>query len=334
MKNKKPLPIRDLGGRFTINNPDDETPITQMFPLNSKFLIVLSEKCTYRMQMADQVDPDRKNPKLPPVIQQKLFDYGTKSELLCRTLLQAKVMFRKEFQSADVSKALQISFDAVGYLVSMDEIAKEFTAIEQAAIDKAQKLVKRDASLTLPTVGNVREKCKSFFQKADHFAISLMEIVRLFYPEMIGKNWADFKEFIESKYGPDDNFNKLLGLASPYLSLIRNARDCFEHKNLTGAVVSDFELQVDGNISLPCIEIDFRKTSLKRCTVSSFMSSAIKEMETCFELIVVHLCSKSVKPFAGFSMVVGLLPEAAQRAWYVRFAYGAYDQHGTFNPCG
>jgi hypothetical protein len=101
-----------------------------MFALNDGLLLI-SEKCTYRLQVADQIDPDRKNPALPPHFFQKLFDYGTNSELLCRTLLQAQVMFRKEFQSVDIDRAMQLSFDALGDLVSMHETAQTFKSAER-----------------------------------------------------------------------------------------------------------------------------------------------------------------------------------------------------------
>jgi hypothetical protein len=56
---------------------------------------MITEKCTYGMQVADQIDRERTNPNLPANFQQKLFDLGTTSDLLCRTLLHAKVMFRQ-----------------------------------------------------------------------------------------------------------------------------------------------------------------------------------------------------------------------------------------------
>jgi len=95
MKDRPPMPSRDSGGPFSLYNPDDGTPITQMVKLNEEFFLIITEKCTYRLQVADQIDPDPKDPALPQNFQQKLFDHGTKSDLLCRTLLQAKVMFRR-----------------------------------------------------------------------------------------------------------------------------------------------------------------------------------------------------------------------------------------------
>lgn len=333
MKKKPPLPIRDRGGSFSINNPDDGTPIREMFKLNDG-LLMITEKCTYRMQVADCIDPERNNPTLAPIFQQKLFDHGTKSELLCRTLLQAKVMFRKEFQSVDIDKAMQLSFDALGDLVSMDETSQAFKAAEQAAIVKAKNLERKDASLTIPAVGNVRGECKSFSQKADHFTVSLMELVRLFYPEMKGKNWSHFQELVKGQYGENDNFYKLMEAGAPFFKLIRNTRDCLEHINLKGVKTLDFEPQPDGTIIPPTIEIAFRKSVQERCSISLFMEESTKAMQVYFEMIVVHMCSKSVQPFAGMPLTVGVLSDDYQKAWYVRFAYGSYYQDGQFIPCG
>jgi hypothetical protein len=334
MKKHPPMHSRDLGGAFTLNNPDDGTPIKEIFELNNG-LLMITEKCTYRMQVADQIDPKRKNPALPPIFQQKLFDYGTKSELLCRTLLQAKMMFRKEFQSVDIERAMQFSFDALGDLVSMHEVAQTFKLAEQAAIEKAKTLQRKDSSQTIPAVSNVRVHCKSFMQKADHFAFSLLGIVRLFYPEMKGKHWKEFHELITSRYGENDPFHKVSELATPYLQLIRDARDCLEHSNLKGVTTSDFEPQPDGTIALPSIEIDFRKSSHGRCPISWFMEKATNALLDSFEMIVVHTCSKNIKPFAGMPMVVAPLPEMYRKARpHIHFAYGMYYQDGQFVPCG
>jgi hypothetical protein len=333
MKKHPPMPIRDSGGRFTLNNPDDGTPIATAFELNDG-LLVITEKCTYRVQVADQIDPDRKNPALSPHFQQPLFDYGTKSELLCRTLLQAKVMFRKEFQSVDIDRAMQLSFDALGDLVSAHETTQAFKSAERAAIEKAESLERQDASQTIPAVGDVRGHCKTFPQKADHFAASLLGIVRLFYPEMKGKGWDAFHELVKSRYGESDTFYKVSEITTPFLQLIRNARDCLEHVNLEGVKTSDFEPQPDGTIAPPSIEINFRKSAHDRCTISSFMEETTKTLLDSFEMMIVHMCSKNIQPRAPFPMTIGLLSGNQRKAWHVRFAYGAYSQDKQFVPCG
>jgi hypothetical protein len=117
------------------------------------------------------------------------------------------------------------------------------------------------------------------------------------------------------------------------LKLVRNARDCLEHKR-PGVTTKDFEMQPDGTIAPPTIEIDFRQTSLARCSVASFMEETKRALLNAFEMIVVHLCSKHVQPFAGMAIVVAPVPEAYREAWHVRFAYGMYYADGQFAPIG
>ncbi len=215
----------------------------------------------------------------------------------------------------------------------MDDIASTFKVAEHAAIEMAENLESNDHSLTIPAANNVRAHCKSFSQKADHFAISLKKIVDLFYPQMRGRNWTDFPELIEAEYGKSDNFSKVLEVATPALVLIRNMRDCLEH-NLTGITTWDFELQPDGSIAPPTIEINFRQSVQSRCSISKLMEDITQAMPIYFEMFVAHMCSKSIQPFAGMPLTVGMLSDDLQKAWRVRFAYGAYYQDDNFVPCG
>jgi hypothetical protein len=216
----------------------------------------------------------------------------------------------------------------------MAEIAQTFKAVEQAAAEKAAVLERKDASQTIPAVGNVRGHCKTFAQKADHFAVSLLGIVRLFYPELKAKGWDAFLKLVKDRYGEADNFFKVLELTTPLLQLVRNARDCLEHANLKGAKTSDFEPQPDGTIAPPTIEIDFRNSTQDRCPISWFMQETMKALLDSFEMIVVHACSKNIQAFAGMPMTIAPLAENYQKAWHVRFAYGMYYQDGQFAPCG
>jgi len=326
------MPRRDSGGSFKLNNPDDNSPVREMFTLKDGLLLI-TEKCTYRMQVADQIDPERTNPSLPHNFQQKLFDHGTNSELLCRTFLQSKVLFRKEFQDIDIEAAMQLAFEALSDCVLMYEAVQTFKAAEEAAINKAKALEAQSGSLTIPAIGNVRGHCKTFIQKADHFANALHKIVRLFYPEMRGKNWEDFHQLVHDRYGETDVFSQVTDLCTPFLKLIRNARDCLEH-GLSGVTTSDFMAEPNGMISLPWIEIDFRGGKHDRCQISWFMEQSANSLLDTFGMIITHTCAKSCKPLAGLPMRVGVLDENYQKAWRVKFAYGSDYANGQFVPCG
>jgi hypothetical protein len=324
---------RDYGGRFTLKNQDDGSPIREQIVFGDRLLLI-TEKCIYAIQMADQIDPGRTNPALPHNFHQKLFDHGVNSELLCRSFLHAKVMFRKEFQQIDIERAMHLSFDVLSELAAMDEAAKAFKAAEVAAIAKAQSLGRADGTLALPAVGNVRAYCKTFAQKADHCAGALLEIVRLFYGEMKKSEWSDFQELVKGRYGEADNFHKVLELTVPFLQMIRNARNCLEHRNVAGAVTDDFKLHADGQIGVPSIEIDFRGSVVERCPISEFMAGAAKTLLDSFEMITLHMCAKNMHTFAGMPMTIAPLSDDQRRAWRVRFAYGSYYADGQFAPCG
>lgn len=120
---------------------------------------------------------------------------------------------------------------------------------------------------------------------------------------------------------------------TPLLKLVRNTRDCLEHHR-EGVTTTDFRLEQNGTIAPPTIAVDFRQTSHDRCPVSWFMEVTQKALLDSFEMIVVHLCSKHVQPFAGCPIVVELLPENYRAASHVRFGYGMYYQDGQFAPIG
>lgn len=324
---------RDYGGTFSIDNRDDGSPIREMIALGDRMLIV-TDKCIYAMQMADQIDPGRTNPKLPHNVHQKLFDHGAGSELFCRSFLQAWKLFRREFQAIDIAHSLQRSLDAFGELVAMRDVSDAFKAAEQLAIEKAQSGADKRGSLALPAVGNVRAHCKTFAQKADHCAAALLAIVRLFYPEIRKKNWDDMLSLVKGRYGEDDQFSTHMGIATPFLKLVRHTRDCLDHDNVSGVTTRDFELHANGQIGIPSIEVNFRGSLVDRCSITSFMEEMTQEMLAAFELTIVYMCAKNMQPITGMPMVLAPLPEIYKKAWRVRYGYGAYFANGQFAPCG
>jgi len=97
MTRKRPIDyMRESGGSFTIKSQDDGTPISELLTLNDG-LLLLTQKAIYEVKLADQIDPKRENPNIPPIVQRRILDIGTDSELVGRVLLTARKLFRKEF---------------------------------------------------------------------------------------------------------------------------------------------------------------------------------------------------------------------------------------------
>jgi hypothetical protein len=106
-------------------------------------------------------------------------------------------------------------------------------------------------------------------------------------------------------------------------------RDGLEHQ-LDGVKVRDFSLEPDGMIAPPTIELRLRKSNLQRCSLSHLLREIAASLQICFEMMVVHMCSKGAQVVAGVQVYVLEMPEEDQKARHVRFGYGAYTPDGRF----
>lgn len=323
-----PMPMRDAAGSFTLDNPEDGTPISAMLSLNERLLAV-TERCTYEVQLADQIDPNRTNPNLPHNVRRKLFDYGVGSVALQKILVQAHALLKKDILKSDVERAVAFTFEAFNAFAALDSCRDEFAKLEGSAIETYSGTSQQSRSIGLPSVCNVEQYCLTFTQKAHHFGKALLSLSRHFYPQV--SNWDDLEVLVTKKYGPDDQFAELIRLIKPALLLILHLRDSLEHKN-KGVVVRDFSMEIDGSIAPPTVELDFRKSKLPRCSVSSLMEELSEALPTYFQMMLVNLASKSVQSTAGLRTFVVELPDADQRARRVKFGYGIRMPNGEVLP--
>ncbi len=151
----------------------------------------------------------------------------------------------------------------------------------------------------------------------------------------MGKHgFQSLAELAKAQYGEADDFTKMIEQALPFLKMVRNTRDCLDHRNVKGVTITDFVLRPDGTIDLPAIEIDFRDTSQPPVALSSYNAKVIESMINVFEHLIAFLCSKQVQPFAGLPVEVGLIPEDRRLNKHVRYCYGTYFFNGEFMPIG
>jgi hypothetical protein len=323
-----PMPVRDAGGSFTLDNPDDGTPIKEMFSLKDRLLLV-TEKCTYEVQMADQIDPKRTNPNLPHNVHRKLFDHGVNSEVLGKTLLQANNLFKDGFLKVDIRTAMSVTLDALNAFLALDKCFNEFASAENEAIAGASLVTQQGFSFALPAIGNIDQHCKTFNQKAHHFGKALLSLARLFYPSI--SNWDDLEELSNKRYGSADPFSRLIAEIKPALLLILNMRDCLEHQNQR-AQARDFTLEPNGTLAPPTIEMEFRKSKLDRCSIHYLMKQYSEALPVYFQMLAVNLVAKSAQPVAGLKTFVVEMSDELQRARHTRFGYAARMPDGRVLP--
>jgi hypothetical protein len=333
---KRPIDIkRDSAGKFRLQADDDDTGVSEVFVLNDGLLLATS-KGLYEVKTADQIDPERKNPSIPHNLQRRILSLGTESELVGRTLLTAKTLFLEKFlpPSVDVKNAMSLTFEVLKDIVAMNVEAVDFESVEKQEIEKATSRSSEPGSFTLPSMTDVETRCKTFFQKADHVEQALWDIVRIFYPTVQAKcHFEKLLELAQNQYGSDDDFPKFIGEALPFLLMVRNVRDCLDHRNAKGVILTNFFMRPDGTIDRPAIEVAFRGTKQPKVELALFLPEVVKSMLNAFETMIAFLCGKNPRSIGGLAVQVGFVSENRRRNKFVRYSFGAV-MNGEFVPIG
>jgi hypothetical protein len=322
---------RESAKTLTLNFEDDGTPIKEIFTLDHT-LVLITHKGVYEARLTDHIDPKRGNSHLPFMVQQRVLEIGIDSELIGRILLTAKNLFREGEgffpSSIDLKRAMSLAYEILKEMYVMDAVTKQYKRDEERAIEIAKN---SKGSFAIPSIGDVKSRCKTFFQKGDHACQALWDIARLFYPELKEKgHLKTLHNFITGKYGDDDDFAKFLERALPFLKMVRNGRDCLDHRQ-KGVIVTDFALHSNGKITSPAIEIKFRGTSQPPIPVADCMSLTVQSMLNVVEDFMAFLCSKHAQPLGGFSIQVGIIPEDRRRSKFIRYGYWT-NLGGNFAP--
>lgn len=322
---KRPIDIkRDSAGRFTLQADGDDTGISEMFALNDGLLLATA-KGLYEVKTADQIDPDRKNPNIPHNLQRRILSLGSESELVGRTLLTAKALFVEKFlpTTVDAKKAMSLTFEVLKDLVAMETASADFVSTEKEEIQKMTSRAPTPGSFTLPAMTDVETRCKTFFQKADHVEQALWDIVRLFYPTIEAKcHFEKLLELAEIEHGSGDEFTKFIQTALPFLKMVRNARDCLDHRNAKGVVITNFVMQPDGTVIRPAIEVAFRETKQPKVELGDFLPKVVSSMLNVFDTMIAFLCGKNPRSGQVLPVQVGFVPESRRRNKFVQYSFG------------
>lgn len=321
-----------------IGSADDSSAITAMLPIGD-LLYIIKEYGIYAVKLADSIDPARHNPQIPN-IQQRVLAYGSESALVGKTFLTAVSLFNKTYlpKIFECEKAITLSFEALKDVVAMYEAMEAFTLSERTEIEAFNNRQQMHGALVMPAIEDALVCCKTFCQKADHVSQSLFNIVKLFYGKSVEpKRFESLAELVAKKYGEEDSFAKFAKDVAPRLKYLRDVRNCFEHPEppTQMAIVSDFSLSAEGNISLPMIEVTYKDQHHSPVPISWFMKDAVDGLSGIFETMLAYLCSKNVPSFDGLPVHVIELPteRRQQDKKHVRFSYGI-QINGEMIPAG
>jgi hypothetical protein len=227
--NERPIDkVRNAGLSVTL--PPDTGGITDMSEINGA-LHMIGSSAIYRVQLADEIDPERTNIAIPNT-HQKVMSYGADFLYVRQTLMTARRLFSNKVlgPAFDYKTGINLSFEALQDLVAMHDIRKNVLARFDKIAEDLKNLAVEGRSMTVPSTGDVRGESKAFLQKADHVGVALFNVVKLFYGDEIGPRWFEsLHKLTSEKYGNNDEFTKFLKAVLPFLQFVRNARNAVEH---------------------------------------------------------------------------------------------------------
>lgn len=306
---------------------DDDSPITGFIVVDDQ-MHVIKERGVYRVMLADEIDPDRKNPSIPNTFQ-RVLRMGSDSELIGRTLLTAQNLFKSAYlpKEVDCDRGLSLALDITKHLVSMNLAADSLRDKEEMTVAASDVTTRKDRSVIVPDVGVVEAECKAFLQQAGHVQRELLEIARLFYKDQKFRKWFDsFANLMSQTLDDSDEFLEFLNSALPLLRFVRDARNCIEHPKETELVkVTDFFINSDGKFVAPTIEVIHPTSPLAPTDVSTFMRQITDDLGIVVESMLGHLCGHHVQAFAGIQFSVCVLPENKRQNRNVRLGYAVFD---------
>lgn len=328
--------IRESALSMQIGTPEDGS-CSVMIDMDSALYIV-KERAIYAIQMADQVDPERTNAAVPNT-QQRLLSIGTHDPEVARIFLTAYTMFKSKHlgTSFPEREAWTHAFEYLRDIVAMTEIRAALVKAIEEAVAGSNKVVTKDRSLTLPALGNAKERCDAFAQKIGHAIDTLKAVAHLFYPKELSKKWIDSLTVVAAqKHGDDDPLALFMKEKREYLLFMRDLRNMIEHPKVNTYVkVNDFQLLPSMDLVAPSLDIVRPGKTPIAEPLASFMAQVIEELVSIAEVFFALLCGANAESYSAFPLTVVELPLSRRPTWnpHQRISYGIVV-NGEVYPLG
>ena len=315
---------RSEGGSFSVGS-DNEDHTSTLIKVNEN-LLCITRKNISTILLADDIDPDRSNPKIRHNVQH-ILPYGSDHEFVGKTLQLASVLFKEHslMKSIDCGKGLSIAFSFLKEITSLEKVKNEYLVEEKAT---NSKVTSRDSLSQIPSLPNLEQKVKGFVTNSDHAMKSVMEMAHLFYPAIIGKGWEGrLLQEIESTFPAEESFVEFTRQLKGFTELIRNIRNKIEHPHgeLKEYIftIENYKLTPTNTLNPPFVSFTGKDYNLPKMQVSNFMDSTVSNLLIIFELLMVYLSNLRAESFGEDKRIVVEVPEneRGEAEKHVRFRY-------------
>lgn len=262
-----------------------------------KTLYAISNKSIHTVKLADAIDPNRENEKIPHV-QQFLLNYGADDDFVGRVLLTCLELLHGGFvdDKAKSEETLKIALDITILIAECRDFYSDYVSTMRRAEESIAEHSKMGA-LELPHYERLTERVKTFVSKVADTGQRLFDLYSYFYGKPEGM-WSGVAREIEGRFGTDDPFSEYMLKAERFLRFVRNMRNCVQHeKQAQRLIITDFELKPDNFVYKPTIEVVHPDTPEPKNDIENFAEQVLQSLIFVCEHMIVFLAEKHAKPF-------------------------------------
>lgn len=326
--------IRDSGGSARIPEGHGNAVAVKVFGSRMYFL---AERGVTSAVMADQIDPERTNANIPPVVQRTELAYGLDTPFLQRTLCAAFELIDQTHLPNHVDKdaLLTMALGVASDLASTTDTTKELLA------HQAETRAKKLTAAYLPRTDNIVGKVRQSLAHLRDVENAIKEMSLHFYPKAAANDPWDkgIRAAMVTVHGDQpeamEHFEKLSSL----LLAVADHRNAMIHPDATKRVtITDYELEAHGAIVAPTIEITHPRNPVPRHDVAQFLQSQVNSISHIYETFLGWLCDMNVRRIHDmFDSRVTALPDGEMRngsrlVWQTTLKEGYEMAEGRIQP--
>lgn len=305
---------RRAGGRADV--PGDVGAIVIMKPIHGPMYFV-AERGTSSAVFADHIDPLRRNPNIPQIVQQRELAYGADAPFIQKTLCIAVELMQAVYlpNGFQTDRCLEIALAAARDLASVADAVTDLKAREAAT--RVEVEAGRFPLGHLPHTQNLRGIVEQAVSHLRAVRVGALQVAELFYPKPRHNAPADthLMAIMQGLFDAADPFLTYFDAQLRALSDLATYRDAIIHpKAGVEFIVTDYSMAPEGHYLAPTVEVRHPISPLARMDVVQFLEVQADIIGNVFEMFLVAFCNFNAQQQGGvFESAVAELPEGEFR---------------------
>lgn len=306
--------LREGPGRAEI--PPGHGSIISMKVIGDR-MYFLAERGFTSGVMADQIDPERTNPRIPFVIQRVEIPYGVEHPFMQKTVCVAFELINQTYlqNDIDVDECLTLAVSNAISLASVMDVVNEMIG-HQGATRAAGKAGKLSAG-HLPHTLNLKSKVHQSLAALRDVEVAIKKTVSKFYPKEAPNDAWDkkFKAELISSRDKTEGFVDHVNMIWKVMEEVADHRHAMIHADETKSLkIYDYELDPKGAFVAPTIEILHPRSPVARRDTAQFLESQTMKIANVYENLLGYLCDLNARePSVKFEHHVTSLPAEQRR---------------------